>query len=116
MTFYATRDTDPNNEQGWIEEGADIRAFNTRAEAEAYLREPFDPAEWSVEITTGEFSEYWRRFYSEPNSLDTFEPFEQNDVTIRGPGSHPGGRQWWITPPFGVEILIAVETPLGDWS
>lgn len=106
--FYATLDADQTD----IQENAYIAVFDTREDAEEYLRSQVDPAEWSVEIEGGSFGDCWIKCHNEPvdrYSVD-IAPFAFEDLIIRAPGQHPGGRQWWIEP--RVEVLVAVLSPL----
>lgn len=101
--FYATLDFDET-----IAENAHVEAFDTRAAAEAYLRAPFSADEWTVGIDDGRFSDCWIKLYSAPDFtlVRDFEPFGADDLIVRAPGQHPGGRQWWIEP--RAEILVAI--------
>ena len=100
--FYATHDS----EDGCISQNAHIAKFATRAEAEAYLRNGFDPAEWEVEVEDGSFGDCWVKFHNAPRVGDTaLAPFSYPQLSILRPGQHPGGKQFWITPRS--EVLVA---------
>lgn len=108
--FYATIDA----EEGTINQNADIVSFDTRAEAEAYLRSGYDATEWAVEIEEGRFGDCWIKCHSEPKDAYSVDvaPFVLEDLTVRAPGQHPGGRQWWLEPQ--AEVLVAVPRWIGD--
>ncbi len=107
--FYATIDA----EDGIISQNADIFAFDTRADAEAYLRQGFDEAEWAVKIEDGRFSDCWIKCGSQPDEdhID-FAPFALEDCSVRGPGQHPGGHCWWIEP--RAEVLVPAPRWVGE--
>lgn len=104
--FYATIDS----EYGHISEDADIFAFDTRDEAEAYLRAGYDAEDWSVEIDDGLFGDCWIKLHREPSDDEPFfAPFTADDLIVQRPGQHPGGRVWWISP--RVDVLVAKVSP-----
>lgn len=107
--FYATNCA----EDGSISINADIFAFETRADAEAYLRQGFDCNEWFVEIEAGNFGDCWIKCYSEPSedNID-FSPFTLSECIVRAPGQHPGGHCWWVEPK--AEIMVAVPRWIGE--
>ena len=104
MKIYATRHA--NDTQ--IVEDAEIYVFGTRAEAEAFLRKGFD-FEFEVEVVRGDFSDCWKKFYTFTPDKDAASmfPFESDDLIVQPPGSHPGGKMYWITPQ--PEVLVAVS-------
>lgn len=105
--FYATRDS----EDGYINEDAHVAVFDTRAEAEAYLRDGFDSTEWAVDVEDGRYGDCWMKFQNAPRVGDTsLSPFTYNQLSILAPGQHPGGKQYWITP--RPDVLVAVPTEL----
>lgn len=101
--FYATHEFDGER----ISESADIFAFETLAEAEKFLRAPFG-SDWDMsdaKVKPGRFGDCWIKTQQAPD-LDArwLAPFAPDDLYVSGPGSHPGGRSWWITP--GVDVLV----------
>jgi hypothetical protein len=107
--FYATLDS----EDGSIQEDAHIVKFDTRAEAEAYLRDGYDPAEWAVDIKDGGYSDCWMKFQNAPRVGDAaLAPFSYTQLSILRPGQHPGGKQYWITPRS--EVLVAMPRWIGE--
>lgn len=101
--FYATNDS----EDGHINQDAYIAKFETLAEAEAYLRSGYDPSEWTVEIEAGFFGDCWIKTMNAPKIGDNFlSPFSYTQLSVRAPGQHPGGKQFWIEP--CVDVLIAI--------
>jgi hypothetical protein len=101
--FYATHDFDGDR----IISNADIRGFKTLEEAELFLRAPFG-AKWDMKeasVIPGRFGDCWIKTLTVPHLDDRWlAPFEPDDLCISGPGSHPGGRAWWITP--SVDVLV----------
>lgn len=105
-TFYVTRDTDTD---GYIEFDAEIRRFETEETALEYLLDGHDPDEFdfsSARLVRGEFSDCWIKFH-EPVTEDhhATAPFRLDEVSVSGPGSHPGGKAWWVTPYADVMVL-----------
>lgn len=99
--FYATHDFDGER----IFQNAQIVAFPTRADAEAFLRAPFG-SEWdmtSATIAPGRFGDCWIKTLSAPS--DRFLPFADDGLIIQEPGSHPGGAAYWITPSPDVLVI-----------
>lgn len=108
--YYATHDSDDLH----ISENAYIAAFDTREEAEKYLREPWadvDPEEYdgktpTLQIEPGDFGDCWIKVLKEPHEQETyFAPFKRDEIYIAHPGSHPGGPYYWLSP--RADILIA---------
>ncbi len=107
--YYATQDFNGH----YIEEDAGIVAFDTRAEAEAFARQPHERGGLeegeTLTIEEGEFADCWIRAHRKPTVGDSaLAPFTYTDVYISAPGTHPGGNVYWITP--SREILVAVST------
>jgi hypothetical protein len=104
MKIYATRDANTDS-AGTIDEGASVQAFETRAEAEAWLKKGFD-SDLELEIQPGEFADCWKKLPDEPRSSDSsIAPFAMKDLIVMAPGEHPGGNRYWVTP--RVQVLIA---------
>lgn len=108
MPIYATQDADGNR----IAEGADIRRFDTEAEARAYLLRGYTDDEWdlaSVEIGPGRFSDAWQKWDKRPRLGDSLlAPFSYRQLSIRSPGQHPGGFGYWVTPDPDVLVVQAI--------
>lgn len=101
--FYATLDAD----EGVISEHAEIRAFDTRAEAEDYLLSAFDDGDFRVETRPGRFADCWIKSSSAPSDAIDAGPFALDDLSIRAPGEHPGGHAWWLEPTAAVLVADA---------
>lgn len=114
MTFYATIDT----QNGYINEDADIRAFDTEIDAREYLTSAFDlDADQQLSIEPGRFGDCWIKSHADrqPTAADLklwAAPFPIYDVNIQTPGHHPGGGAYWITPV--PPVLVAVITDNAD--
>lgn len=98
MTVYATRDADGVT----IRENAPIRPFRTAAEAEEWLLAAHDlePGERPV-VKVGEFGDCWTMCHRPPEldiGLGSWSPFTIEELIVQAPGTHPGGRMWWVTP------------------
>lgn len=104
--YYAT--INHNGES--IETGADIVPFASCDEMMRWLtsHEFLDEDEELV-LVEGSFSDCWIKQGAEPEPVD-YAPFHPDDVRVLGPGAHPGGREWWITPLVPVFVARIVET------
>lgn len=114
-TTFATLDTD-----GYytIDQDATIRVFDSRADAEAYLREALSDLiedlgdRVTLTVEPGQYSDCWIKAHREPTAdyiADWCAPFTADDLIILRPGQHPGGRRWWIEP--RPEVLVARIAP-----
>jgi hypothetical protein len=115
MTIFATNSSD----DGRISENATILAFASEQDARAYLLKGYDPADWdlaSAEIGAGRFGDCWVRVHSAPQiegdkliaGLFDGAPFMANQLDVRAPGQHPGGRAWWIEPTEEVLVVTSI--------
>jgi hypothetical protein len=115
--FYATLDTVENYRAA---EGAYIVAFETREQAEAYLRDTYaeyiaDQAEIDEPVTMtvepAQWSDCWIKTYLATTITDGygFGPFAADDLYIQAPGQHPGGNEFWITPMDDVLVAVFAE-------
>ena len=98
--FYATHDTEGDK----ITAGANVSAFATRAEAEAFLLGMYGD-EWDksqAEFKPGWFTDYWFQTHKKPDFSGSIvggiAPFAQHQLRVNGPGSHPCGPFYWIEP------------------
>lgn len=117
MTTYATLDS----ESYTIRENATIRAFETRDDAEAYLRDAYaeflrdaaaDDEPLALTIEPGQYSDCWIKSHDvpTPERMEMWcEPFGPDDLIVRRPGEHPGGKRYWIEP--SPEVLVAIIGP-----
>jgi hypothetical protein len=113
--FYATQDADG----GWIEEEALIEAFETEAEAREYLLAPYRNGDWDLstaEIGIGSFSDCWIKSRNDPldyeDDFGNYTPFSMSELSVRGPGEHPGGWRWWITPVLDVLVVTSIRAAI----
>lgn len=108
MPVYATEDAD----SGTIAAGATIRRFDTEAEARVYLLRGYTPDQWdlaTVEIGPGRFSDAWQKWGKRPRLGDSrLAPFSYRQLSILGPGQHPGGFGYWVTPDPDVLVVQAI--------
>lgn len=104
MPFYATHDADG----AWIAQDAAINRFDTRAKAEAWLRAAYtEEDQASIRFETGQFSDCWIKSLRPPKVGDSLiEPFSYRQIITQGPGRHPGGYVYWVTP--YPEVLVAI--------
>ncbi len=108
MPVYATQDYG----DGAIQRHATIRRFATRAQAEEYLLQPYIGGGWDMstaKIGPGRFSDYWyREIYAAPRIGDpSLAPLSFRQVYVKHPGTHPGGKEWWVTP--SADVLIVTD-------
>lgn len=105
--FYTTNDADGDR----ITQNAGIDVHNSEAEARAALLRAYDPKEWdhaSAVIEPGSFSDCWIKTFQKPRIGDPLlTPFSYRQVTIQAPGSHPGGKMYWVTP--DVDVLVVAD-------
>lgn len=110
MVFYATLDSDGLR----LHEGAEIVKFPTLEAAKAGLLGAFAPDDWdhsTAIIAPGEWGDAWLKVHSPVKVGDSMlSPFSRAQVRVRPPGTHPGGRQWWITP-FPDVLVVAFIAP-----
>jgi len=104
--FYATTD----NEGSYINEDAEIVAFDTREECVAYLNAAYvDGLNDGERITVceGDFGDCWIKSLDRPSVGDAvLSPFTYNQIMVRDPGAHPGGKVWWLTPQPPVMVAV----------
>jgi hypothetical protein len=107
--FYATNEADGLR----IAAGAYIRSFDTREQAEAYLRGIYRDDEWDLsnaEIAPGCFGDCWQKAHKKPGMVEPwFAPFTYRQLIISPPSRHPGGKAYWITPSPDVLVLVGVK-------
>jgi hypothetical protein len=109
--IYATQDYYGDR----IEHDAFIACFDTEAEAREYLLAPYRHDDWDIstaEIAPGRFSDCWIKTHYKPQieaGLYDCAPFSPDELSVRGPGEHPGGRQWWITPTPDVLVVAIIR-------
>ena len=95
-----------------IPAGAYISAHHDMASALAAALADYDGSEWDVskaELVPGRFGDCWHKFYRAPTDDDTFSPFARDQISVRGPGEHPGTRAWWIEPTEPVYVLAGIR-------
>lgn len=108
--FYATQDASGHE----IADSAEIKAFETLEQAEAWLLSAYDPDDFDhamAVIEQGEFSDCWLKLYRRPDEAllaSVGAPFDSDGLSVQEPGSHPGGRDWWVTP--FADVLVVAST------
>lgn len=108
--FYATLDSDGSR----ISQNAKIAAFETDGEARDYLLRAYIGGGWnmaSAKIGEGYFGDCWIKLYGGApiDDADYLAPFTRDQVLVRGPGQHPGGRAWWIEPTVPVLVVESIQ-------
>lgn len=108
--FYATTDTDGCKALSH----ASIAAFDTEAEARAYLLQGYAAADFSLataEFGEVDFGDCWIRYHTHaPQAGETsYAPFSFEQLQIQEPGSHPGGNEYWVMPAPSVICLAGID-------
>lgn len=92
-----------------IEERAQIRRAETREEALGETRRYYERSDFDVvDLERGSFGDCWIKCAS----ISTVELYrkdweaEAGPLIVQEPGSHPGGRAWWVSP--SAEIMVPV--------
>lgn len=67
-------------------------------DATIYQADELPEGSWEI----GDFTDCWVKTAREPELDDGM--FDGIPVDVRGPGQHPGGREWWITPSVNVFV------------
>lgn len=107
--LYFTFDVDDN-----IKENADIKGFNNRKQVLVYIKENYDdlkdcPDDVLRDMLTDEyrFGDCWIRVWGgKPVPCESYySPFSYTQLHIEGPGQHPGGKCYWITPKPDIMVL-----------
>ena len=105
--IYATRDFD----DGCAQSKAHIEMFRNEADARAWLLRDYDARDWAVETAViapvESWGDCWIKLYAEPRygSVPPWPFTWHNQVSIKKPGEHPGGREYWVTPSASVTVL-----------
>ena len=109
MSVYFTSDADAHK----IAERADIREAATEAEALAELRRGFMDGDFEVAgMERGSFSDCWVKFVNRPTPDDLARlEREAGPLHVAAPGTHPGGRFWWITPASVIFVPVLKLRP-----
>ena len=104
MPFYATHDA--NNDQ--LATWARIVRFDTEADARTWLAQPYDEP---IQVVAGSFGDAWLKLTQAPRPGDrSLAPFAYTQMHVQRPGTHPGGRMWWVTPHATVLVAILQES------
>lgn len=68
-------------------------------------------------IEPGNFGDCWIKVRQIPvtdshgklkSGLCDFNPFNASQLSVRGPGQHHGGKQWWVEPLLDVLVVVPV--------
>lgn len=119
MRYYYTFDSEGDK----IAENAEILAIEAESEDAAQaeiLKElsnsivGLEPDE-SLTLVEGRFGDCWiKLYYSDSIEQEgAFDPFTRDQIHVGNPGTHPGGKAWWITPLpkiFCLEIKTSKES------
>jgi hypothetical protein len=74
-----------------------------------------DRREWDVEtaeIAPGGYGDCWMKWMKaprvgNPGAGEGYAPFSYTQLIVQAPGTHPGGRFWWITS--SPDVLTVAE-------
>lgn len=109
--FYATKDSG-NDCNNLISENATIKKFKTFDEAKAWLLIDYDPEYFdqsTAVIEAGEWGDCWIKTSIKPEIGDSMlSPFGYAQIHIQKPGTHSGGKVYWITPKAEVLIVKSI--------
>ena len=87
---------------------ADVIKFEHWRELEDFLYEGI-PADERLDyrITEAQFTDCWLKLSEKPRvgERDIYSPFTYNQLIIAPPGTHPGGRCYWVTPRPNIWVL-----------
>jgi hypothetical protein len=107
--FYTTNDADGD----YIAENAWIDVHDSEAEARAALLKAYDPREWDrakAVIEPGNFSDCWIKTRQKLGVGDPMlRPFSYTQMIISAPGTHPGGKEYWVTPRAYVLVVTDIR-------
>lgn len=106
MTYYFTSNADGQK----IDPDARIKRAESRREVLERMQEcEKDLA--VVDIAEGDFGDCFAKFTAEPSDDDLRRLSDEYGIpleafNVRAPGTHPGGRMWWI------DVTISVFVPV----
>ena len=104
MTIYATHDSNGDQIALW----ARILRFDTEADARTWLGQPYDGP---IQVVPGSYGDAWLKLTQAPRPGDrSLAPFAYTQLCVQRPGTHPGGRFWWVTPNPTVLVAILQES------
>lgn len=115
MTYYATLDTVDSYH---IAENAQLTEFDTMDQVREWLEDAYaefmrdaeaDGEPVTLSIEAGHFGDCWFKMHRRPSAdeLRHFAwPVEPEHLTVREPGTHPGGNAYWIEP--NTDVFVAV--------
>lgn len=114
MTYYLTNDSS----DGMAHENAEFIKVSTKEEALTHFKEQYEDSGFIVTglIELFGFADCWCKCHFKPDQ-DLLENLagqigcSVDDIHVSAPGTHPGGRSWWITPHINMlsPMLIEVE-------
>lgn len=110
-TFYFTANSDGDR----IVLNAEIDAIeaDTLEQAGAKFLATFARHEYTGTFVEGRFSDCWIKASRKPDREDLESwcaPLAPDQVIVCEPGTHPGGKAWWITP--SVTVWVGEVKPL----
>ena len=106
MTYYFTSNADGSK----IDSDARIRSAATKREVIERMQE-CEKGLAVVDIVEGDFGDCFAKFTREPTADDLQRLSDEYGIpleafNVRAPGTHPGGRMWWI------DVTISVFVPV----
>lgn len=91
-------------------DSSEIKQFADSAAALAYASTIYAPDFRVIGFVEAPMSDTWQKWSREPSAEDIERlTAEVGDVTVREPGTHPGGRAWWVEPVATVHTTIIEE-------
>lgn len=108
MTVYFTTDAD----EGRIPERADISKAATMEEALEACRAAYTGSDFEVvELEAGHFGDCWIKVHDRRTLEAKVGEWtdEAGELIVQEPGSHPGGKAFWLTPAADVYVPVLRE-------
>lgn len=109
---YMTFDADDDR----IADRGTISGYDSPEEALAVARKSYEGSGFVVTgLESARYGDCWFKVQSgpTPDQLERWAAeadMNVDDLIVQGPGTHPGGRAWWITPRVDVMTPVLIES------
>ena len=112
MTIYLTFDHDGER----ILQNAVLGKYNSEADALSASEEYYEGSDYKVVgLIEGEIGDCWIKWRSDDiseidlHNLHSDNYLSRDEIVIRRPGQHPGGRELWIDPRPTVYVPVICD-------